>query len=311
MLRLLVRWLVTAVGVAAAASAWSAEPIAVVATTTDLRALAEAVGGDRVRVESLLLPGQDPHAVELRPSQIERLKAAALIVRIGLDHERWLTRALRSVRDVRSGGAAPDDRRDLDASRHVSLLQTETPRLREGSAPAHVHAFGNPHYWLDPANARSISADILEALARLAPGERAFFESNRARFIDRLDAGIARWTRAMAPFRGTRVVVAHDSWPYFAARFGLVVVGAVESAPGVPPSPSVLAALPARMRESGVRLLIAEPYSDAAVLRQVAARSGAPLVTLASSVGADPAAHDYIALFDLDIGRLVAALTLR
>ena len=112
----------------------------------------------------------------------------------------------------------------------------------------------------------------------------------------------------MAPYRGTRVVVMHDSWPYFARRFGLVVVAAVEPTPGVPPSPATLAALPPRMREAGVALLIAEPYSSESVVRQIAARSGARAVTLVPSVGADPTVRDYLALFDANVGRLTAAL---
>ena len=289
----------------AAAPALSGGPLPVVTTSTDLQALVEAVGGDRVRVESLASPVQDPHAIDLKPGQIARLKTAALLVRIGLDHEPWLTRALRAAGDPRLVRGSPHY---LDTSTDIALLQTETPRLREKGA-VHVHGYGNPHYWLDPENARPMTAAILEALARLIPADRPHFEANRQRFLDRLDAGLARWLAAMAPYRGTRVVVMHDSWPYFARRFGLVVVAAVEPTPGVPPSPATLAALAPRMREARVALLIAEPYSSESVVRQIAARSGARPVTLVPSVGADPAVRDYLALFDANVGRLTAALT--
>ena len=78
--------------------------------------------------------------------------------------------------------------------------------------------------------------------------------------------------------------------------------------PGVPPAPSALAALPARMRDAGIGLLIAEPYSSESVVRQIASRSGARAVTLITSVGADPAASDYVALFDVNVRRLTTAL---
>jgi ABC-type Zn uptake system ZnuABC Zn-binding protein ZnuA len=291
------------------ATLWAAAPagggpLPVVTTSTDLQALVEAVGADRVLVESLASPAQDPHAIDLKPGQIARLRTAALLVRIGLDHEPWLTRALRTASDPRLVRGSPHY---LDTSTDIALLQTETPRLREKGG-AHMHGYGNPHYWLDPENARPITAAILEALSRLAPADRPHFEANRGRFLERLDAGLARWLAAMAPYRGTRVVVVHDTWPYFARRFGLVVVAAVEETPGVPPSPATLAALPARMREARVALLIAEPYSSESVVRQVAARSGAHLVTLMPSVGADPAVRDYLTLFDANIARLTAAL---
>ncbi len=294
----------TALILVAAAPAWGGGPLAVVTSSTDLQALVEAVGGDGVRVQSLAPPIHEPHAVEVKPGQLAELRAAALLVRVGLDHEPWLDRILKTVNEPRfagRGGAV------LDASRGVALLQTEVPRVR-GERGVHVHGFGNPHYWLDPGNARPITAGIVEALARLAPDERPRFEANRKRFLGELDRRLAGWLKALAPYRGARVVVVHESWPYFCERFGLVVVASLEPTPGVPPSPAYLASLTQRMREAGVRVLIAEPSSDAALVRQVAARSGARAVTLVPSVGGDPAARDYLGLFDVNVGRLAQAL---
>jgi ABC-type Zn uptake system ZnuABC Zn-binding protein ZnuA len=171
-----------------------------------------------------------------------------------------------------------------------------------------VHGFGNPHYWLDPENARPLTASILGTLARLDPAGRPAFEQNRARFLADLDTRLVRWTRALAPYRGARMVVVHETWTYLAHRFGLAVVAALEPTPGVPPSPSSLASLIQHMKSSGVALLIAGPESDTAVVTQVAARSGARVVTLVPSVGGDPAAPDYLSLLDLNVKRLAEAL---
>jgi len=288
----------------AAGPAAGAGPISVITTSTDLRALVEEVGGDRVRVESLAPPAQDPHAVELTPRQRARITEAALLVRIGLDHEPWLGAALRSLRDPRLvAGSA----HYLDASKGIALLQTETARVRPETG-IHLHGFGNTHYWLDPENARPMTGAILDALVRLSPEDRPRFEAGRRRFLERLDAALRRWSEAMAPRRGARVVVVHDSWPYFARRFGLVVVAVVEPTPGVPPSPASLADLVRRMREVRVPLLIAEPSSSTALVRHVADRGGARAVTLVPSVGGDPEAADYLALFDLNLRRLTEAL---
>lgn len=287
----------------AAAPAWGGGALSVVTTTTDLKALVEAVGGDRVRAESLTPAVHDPHAVEVKPGQLARLRDAALLVRIGLDHEPWLARAVQTAGNPALARGA---RGDLDVSTGIELLDAETVRARPARG-GHVHGLGNTHYWLDPENARVITASILGGLARVAPADQAAFTANRARFLARLDAGLARWTRAAAPLRGLRVVVAHDSWPYFARRFGLTIVAAIEPSPGVPPSPQSLGALTTHMREGAVRLVIAEPWSNPSVVSQVAARGGARVVTLPASVGADPDATDYLTLFDLDIRRLVEA----
>jgi ABC-type Zn uptake system ZnuABC Zn-binding protein ZnuA len=272
--------------------------ITVAATTTDHRAQVEAVGGDRVRVESLTDPRQDPHAREIHPRQLTLLRAAQLVVRIGLDHEPWLARAARTAQATAV---------DLDASRAVVLLGTDTPRLRADARP-HVHAFGNTHYWLDPENARPITGRILDTLAALAPADRAVLEANRQRFLADLDARLARWRQRLQPHAGARVVAVHDTWPYFAQRFALTIVATVEEKPGVPPSPVYLGTLMERMKQAGVRVVLAEPGAPAPLLRRIADGTGARVVTLAPSVGSDPDATGYLTLFDVNVERLARAL---
>lgn len=272
----------------------AAEKLNIVTTTTDLKGLVEVIGGERVKVESIAAPSQDPHALELKPIQLARIRDAALVVRIGLDHEPWLAR-MQTKAPV------------LDTSRGVTLLQAETPRLRV-ERRAHVHAFGNPHYWLDPENSRPMTAAIVESLAKLSPADRQTFQSNRDQFLKRLDRSMIAWKAALAPYQGTKVVVIHDSWTYFAERFGLSIVAAAEPNPGIAPSPSELARLFARMRQAGVRLVVADPSSNPALARQVGEQGNARVVTLVPSIGADPAAGDYLSLFDLNVRRLVEAL---
>lgn len=288
----------------AAASARGGGALDIVTTSTDLKALVEAVGGERVNVESLAPALHEPHAVDVKPGQLARLRSAGLLVRVGLDHEPWLARVRATVNDPRFAPGGPGD---LDLSRGIDLLQVETPRVRSEQG-AHVHGFGNPHYWLDPANARPMTQTILEALTRLSPGGREAFTLNRTRFLARLEANMARWADTMAPHRGARVVVYHDTWPYFARRFGLVIVAAVELVPGVPPSPASLASLAASMKDAGVKLLIVEPSSSRSVASRVAAPSAARVVTLIASVGGDPEAQDYLQLFELNVRRLTEAL---
>ena len=287
----MIRCLALALAAAALGPGLGAEPLRVVTTTSDLKSLTQAVGGGRVSVVSLAAPAQDPHAVELKPRQLALLRAADLLVRIGLDHEPWLARARVGERT-----------QVVDASRNVRLLQTETPRLR-AERRSHMHAFGNTHYWLNPLNARPITAAIAAALCALRRPQCADFEANRQRFLQQLDAKILGWKSALAPHRGERLVVMHDSWVYFAEYFGLEIVAAVEPTPGVPPAAPELAALFTRMRQAHIRVLVAEPDSDPALVAQVAERSGARAVTLL------PSGSDYLRLFDDNVARLAQALS--
>ena len=268
----------------------SQEKPRVVATSADLKSLAESVGGHRVQVESLASPEQDPHAFEIKPAQLGRVRAAALVIRVGLDHEPWFSK-LRLPAGVTV----------LDTSKNVRLLQTQTPRLRTERS-AHVHAYGNTHYWLYPENALAITADIRDALTRLSGQDAAYFEANRNAFVDVLRKKIVQWQATLAPFRGSKIVVMHDSWTYLAERFGLQIVAAAEPQPGVPPSPAELARLFDRMREAGVKIVVAEPGSNAALVRQIIAKTGAHEVTLF------PSGYDYIRLFDENVSRLAAVL---
>lgn len=296
-----------ALALLAVAPASGAAPIEVVTTSTDLKSLVEVVGRDLVRVASLAPPIHDPHphAVDVKPSQMAQIKSAALLVRAGLDDEPWLTRVLQAVNEPRLKPGGPDV---LDCSKGISLLHTGVPRGGEERA---VHDSGNPHYLLDPDNARPVTAAIRDALARIAPAHRARFDANRTGFLALLDARLARWSEALLPYKGSRVVLMHETWPYLARRFGLIVAGAVEPAPGISPSPAYLTDLAKRMRDSGVKLVIGGMESNDAMMRLVAAQGGARPVTLISSVGADPEARSYLALFDLNVKRLTAALAAR
>jgi ABC-type Zn uptake system ZnuABC Zn-binding protein ZnuA len=266
------------------------QQLRIVTTSADLKSLASAVGGARVEVESLAAPEQDPHTIELKPAQLARVRAAALLIRVGLDHEPWLAKL-----------KLPPSVTVLDASTNVRLTQTHTPRLRS-QRRAHVHAFGNTHYWLDPANAVPITAAMRDALASLSPKDTGVFDANRNAFLQALTPRIEQWKKALAPYRGARLVVVHDSWSYFAEAFGLELVAAAEATPGVPPSPAELATLFHRMRETGVKVLVADPHSNPALVRQISERTGAQAVVLS------PSGHDYLRLLDENVSRLAEAL---
>ena len=226
--------------------------------------------------------------MEVKPGQLAELRGAALLVRIGLDHEPWLRARCADRgrrRASRPGGAA-----DLDASRGIALLEAETPRVR-AERGCTCTASATRTTGSTPRMRGRSPRRIQGALARLAPARRArCFEANRAALPRRLDAGLARWTRRLAPYAGTRVVVAHESWPYFARRFGLDGGRRRRADAGRAAFPAYLAALTARMKAAGVRLLIAEPSRAPRWWPRWRRASGARAVILIPSVGGDPEA---------------------
>ena len=277
--------------------------IKVIATTEDLASLAKEVGGDKIAVEALARGYQDPHFVEPKPSFIVKLHSAELLVLVGRELEiGWLPPLLAQSRNA---AVQPGGRGYLDASLTARIL--EIPAGQITRAMGDVHPQGNPHYWLDPANGRRIAQAIQQKLAQLSPGDAAYFATRHADFDRRLAAAEQRWDAAMAPYKGTKIVTYHRSWPNFVERFGLDVIGYVEPKPGIPPSPAHTLELMKEMKRQNIRIIAVEPYFDLKTPNAVARDTGAQVLVLAPSVGGVKEASSYIALFDYDINLLVSA----
>jgi zinc/manganese transport system substrate-binding protein len=302
-------FLVTSVLAAALAVSWSSggraasAPLRVVATTEDLGALAREVGGDRITVDVFSRGYQDPHFVEPKPSFILKLVNADLLIVVGRELEiGWLPPLLTQSRNakIQLGGQGY-----LDASQNVRILEIPTGQITR--AMGDVHPAGNPHYWLDPDNGRRIAQAIRDKLSELVPAEAAYFAQRYADFDKRLAEAQKRWDATMAPFKGTKVVTYHRSWPNFAERFGLNVVGYVEPKPGIPPTPSHTVELVAEMKRQGVKVILVEPYFDVKTPEAVGRQTGAEVLVMPPSVGGVKEASDYIKLFDYDVNLLATA----
>jgi ABC-type Zn uptake system ZnuABC Zn-binding protein ZnuA len=291
---------------AVASAAFAQDRVQVVTTTTDLRSLTEAVGGDRVVAVSLVPPNLDAEEYQPKPQDMLRLKQARLLVRVGLDYDLWLDRLLAQAGrpEISRGGPAY-----VDASFAIAVL--ELRGMSVGPGDGHAHGSGNPHFWLDPKNAETITANILEALARLDPANARTYEANRQAFLARLNAKLTEWESKLSALKGMPIVAYHNSWPYFARRFRLDVIGFIETKPGVPPSPAHLAEIVRDMRARGARIVVREPHEPERDVAFVASRTGAQVVKLAASVGALPGADGYISLFDVNVAALTAAAAKR
>ena len=278
----------------------------IVTTTTDLRSLAEAVGGDRVAAVSLVPPNLDAEEYQPKPQDVLRLKNAGLLVRVGLDYDLWLDRLLLQAGNpnISRGGSAY-----IDASFAIAVL--ELRGMSVGPGDGHAHGSGNPHYWLDPKNAEIVTASILEALARIDPANASVYEANRQKFLMRLNAKLAEWENRLNALKAIPLVAYHNSWPYFARRFRLDIIGFIETKPGIPPSPAHLAGIVHEMQARGARIVLREPHEPERDVAFVASKTGAKVVTLAASVGALPKADDYISMFDVNVEALTSAAAMR
>lgn len=276
----------------------------VVTSTTDLYDIAKSVGGSRVTVSHIGEGYQDPHFVEAKPSFVLKLRDADLWAFVGLDLEiGWMPLLLNGARNanIRMGGPGY-----LDASTAVPLL--DVPQGSVDRSQGDVHPRGNPHYWLDPQNAKRIAHLFRTRFSALDPAGAADYARNEKAFTGRLDAAARDWAGDLAAIRGKPVVAWHTSWRYFAEYTGMNIVGFMEPKPGVPPSPSHIAGLIQTMKRTGARVIIMEPFYDRKVADFVARNTGASVLVLPPSVGGIRGLDDYISLMRHDIAAVAKAV---
>jgi zinc/manganese transport system substrate-binding protein len=280
-----------------------AKKLMVVTSTTDMAALAQEVGGDRIEVESIAKGYQDPHFVEAKPSFLLKLRHADLLIHVGLQLEiGWLPPLITQSGNPRIQMGAQGN---LDASRFAEILEIAQGTVTR--AEGDVHPFGNPHYWLDPDNGRRIARGIANKLADLDPGNSAFFQQRFQDFDKRLSAAEQKWDSDMKPWRGRKVVTYHRSFPNFAKHFGLEVIAYVEPRPGIPPTPGHTIEVIQLMKRENCKVVLVEPYFDLKTPQSIGREAGAQVVVYLPSVGGEKQVTNYIELFDYDIGLLIKA----
>jgi len=284
-------------------SAAEAKKLEVITSTTDLAALAQEVGGDRISVDSIAKGYQDPHFVEAKPSFLLKLRHADLLIAVGLELEiGWLPPLVTQSGNPRiQPGAAGY----LDASQFAEIL--DIPKGQITRAMGDVHPQGNPHYWLDPDNGRRIAKGIADKLSQMSPGDASYFQQRYQDFDKRLTVAEKGWEAQMRPYAGRKAVTYHNSWPNFAHHFHLNVVGYVEPRPGIPPSPGHTLELIQAMRRDNVKIILVEPYFDLKTPESIARAVGGKVVVMMPSVGGDKQVTDYFKLFDYDINLLINA----
>ncbi len=281
----------------------SAGVIHVVTTTQDTRSITELIGGDKVEVFAIATGYQNPHFVDPKPSYIIKLSSADMYVTLGLDLESgWSPSLLSSSRNTK---IQKGNNGYVDASVGVSLMQIPSSINR---AEGDIHAFGNPHYWLDPLNGKIIARNICNGLEKISPENKSTFEANLKKFDDQIDLKMKAWASAMAGYKGAKVIAYHNEWCYFENRFGLQIVDFMEPKPGIPPTPSQLVKIIKEVKDNSIKVIITSPYFTASSSDVVSKQTGAKTLVLATSVGAFDSIKNYYDLFDYNIRLLSGAL---
>lgn len=295
-----------AILLAVAAPASLSAQVRVVATTPDLAALASEIGGSAVDVRALAKPTEDPHYVDPKPSHIVTLNRADVLIEGGAELEiGWLPSLLESARNA---GIAVGRPGRIVASLGIQMREIPVSFDR---ARGDIHPYGNPHFLMDPLNAKLVAAQIAEHLGQVAPQSAALFNANRQRFDAAVDARLAEWQRQLAPHRGAKIVTYHKDFGYLAERFNLEVVETLEPKPGIAPSPAHLAEVIATMNAVGARVILVQPFQNRKTAETIARRTNAVVLDTPQQPGVVRGTDTYLELMDYLVRTLVTALQTR
>lgn len=275
----------------------------VFATVPEWGALAQEIGGDKVKVYTATHGLQDPHRIDAKPSLIARARSAQLVVATGAELEAgWLPLV---IRESGNAGIQVGQPGYFEAARFVTML--DIPAVLD-RAHGDVHAGGNPHIQTDPRNLLKVGEALAARLAEIDPQNAMNYLSAYQVFASKLRTSIVRWEKEATPLKGVHILVQHRAFPYLEAWLGLKQIGSLEPKAGVEPSSGYLAEVLARQATQPARMVIRPAYQYDAPSRWLAERTKIPAVALPFTVGGTPEAKDLFSLYDDTIARLLKAL---
>jgi zinc/manganese transport system substrate-binding protein len=288
----------------AAATPTAPGQLNIVATYSILGDIVQNVGGAQINLHVLVGPNGDPHAFEPSPSDSVKLAQAALIFENGLAFETWLDDLYEA-----SGSTAP----------RIVTTQDLAPRpLAEAEHAADEHAHGefDPHVWHSVANVIQMTKVIREALVQADPAHAAVYQANAEAYLQQLQE-LDTWVYAEVkklPENQRRLVTSHDTFGYFAERYGFEIIGTAlgaVSTEGADPSAAEVAALVDDIRSAGVSALFAENVHNPALMQQIADEAGVRLAPplYSDALGEPGSAGDtYLKLMRYNVTTIVDAL---
>ena len=276
----------------------------IVATTPDLASIAQVIGGEHIELTTLAKPTEDPHFVDAKPSFIVKLNHADVLIEGGAELEiGWLPALLDQSRNSKIAAGAPGH---IACAQGVQLI--EVPSALDRSR-GDIHAAGNPHFMVDPLDAKIVAQHIAQVFASMDEKSAPAYRENLKHFTDEIDKKLAEWEKKLEPFKGRQVASYHNSWVYFGNRFGLKIDIFLEPKPGVPPTPTHLAEVILKMRSDKVRVILVDPYLNRRTAEAVAGKTGATVVDVAQFPGGVRGTEGgYIPLMDYLVNSISAAL---
>ena len=249
----------------------------VAATVFPVFDLTQRVADDRLDVRLVLAPGLDPHDYEPRPKDVVGLADASLIFAVGLGLDPWAPGLARA--------AGAGEARVFELGPLMDPILAPPGLIRP-------EPLIDPHFWTDPLRAQRAVDVIVEALSGLDAGGGPFYRERGGAVKRSIQALHEDVSHQAATWSRRRLVTFHGSLFYFAARYGLQVVGVVQPVPGTEPTAQHMAALVAELRGAQAAALFTEPQMEGQLAAALAREAGVT-VHAVDPLGGGPKAASY------------------
>lgn len=278
-------------------------PLKIVATQTLFADIVKQIGKDKVEVKYIAQPKFNVHFIQPKPSDVRNVVKADLYVNAGLDLEAWSGPLLEAAgRPEFFSGAE----RNLDLSKGITILNPPTQPISR--AQGDIHSFGNPHYNMNPENAKIMAETVLEKLKEIDPKNTSYYEENAKAFISHLEGKISEWKKLCADFKGQEIISYHEDIAYFADFLGLKAEQFIEPKPGIPPTPKHLEFLEEYVKANHIKAIVMPTYYPKDAAEKLSQRVGTKVVTICQNVGEIPGTDDTFSFFDYNFKQISEAL---
>ncbi len=277
----------------------------VITTVSDLKYIADQIGKNKIKSESMIRGFDDPHYVMTRPDYLVKLSDADVFCQIGLDLEiGWAPLLLQQSRNIK---IQKGQNGFCDASVGINILGK--PTIQVDRSMGDMHIFGNPHYSLDPVNAIQMGINISAALGRIDPENSEFYSNNLNEFKEKMITLVKEESKKFQPYFGSKVAVFHDEFLYLANRFKFNANLTLEERPGVPPSTRYLEQCIKNLNANKIKVILISPVNNPQFAEYVSSKvEGSIVLTLPTSVGGNKEAKTYEDMIRFNMKKIKEAL---
>jgi zinc transport system substrate-binding protein len=234
------------------------ETIPAIASIFPVADMVRRVGGENVEVTLALPAGASPHTFEPKPSLAKKFSTARIFFMIGAGLEYWAEKFVKSTDLGLKTVIFTKEAALIYTAEGHNEIETGYRQNHSGSSEPEL-TMANPHIWLDPVVAKSMVKKIIAALCEVDYHHEQYYRQRGQRYLDELDDLHRHIKAAVETFRIKKYVSYHDSWAYFARRYGLESVGVIEASPGRNPTPIQIKKIVSRIKEHRIRAVFAEP----------------------------------------------------